>query len=176
MSTKNWTRVDNVFSTDNTTDMIITCDTNPGIRGPGTDHVPILTILDIEVALDPPAPFRNFRTTDWEHFREQLAEQLEHIPDAKELKTEKEFEDAVEALTTAIQETMEIAIPLSKPVLHSQRWWSKELSDLKKEKYRLNNQSYLYRTVTDHPSHEKHRQNSEKYGNAIKTAKAQHWT
>ena len=43
MSTKNWTRVDNVFCTDNVVDSIVRCDTNPSMCGPGTGHIPVLT-------------------------------------------------------------------------------------------------------------------------------------
>ena len=87
MTTKNWTRVNNMFCTDNAIDLVITCDTDPGTCGPGTDHVPIHTVLEVEVVLNPPTPFHNFRIVDWENFRVQLGGQLEHLPDAKELKT-----------------------------------------------------------------------------------------
>ena len=49
MATKNWTRVDNVFATHNTEHLVVVCDTNPRLCGPGTDHVPILMTLDLEV-------------------------------------------------------------------------------------------------------------------------------
>jgi hypothetical protein len=175
MATKNWTRVDNVFCTDNIADTIVTCDTAPSRRGPGTDHVPILTVLDIEVEIKVPTPLRNFRMTDWNEFREHLAERLETIPDAREISTIDEFNNTVDELTAAIQDTIKIAVPMSKPVPHSRRWWSKELSDLKKAKNKINNQSYIYRAIADHPSHEEHRVISEKYSKAIGDAKAQHW-
>jgi Endonuclease-reverse transcriptase len=175
MSTKNWTRVDNVFCTDNIAETVITCDTRPSMRGPGTDHVPILTILNIEATHNPTAPFHNYRMVDWKEFREHLAKRLEDIPEPKEIETEKEYNEAVNALTTAIQDTIEDAIPLSKPVPHSRRWWNRDLSSLKKEKNRINNQSYLHRAITDHPSHQEHSRISAKYEEAIKKAKAQHW-
>ena len=175
MSTKNWTRVDDVFCTDNMVGSIIRCDTNPSMHEPGTDHVPILTILDVEVKVEPPSPFHNFRTVNWEHFRKELVVHLEHLPDARELKTIDEFDDAVNTLTTAIQNTIEATVLLSKPVSHSCRWWNKELSDLKRKKNRLNNLSYIYHALADHPSHEEHQQVSEEYGNEIKKAKTQHW-
>ena len=49
MATKNWTRVDNVFATQGTEHLVVACDTDPRLWGPGTDHVPILTTLDLEV-------------------------------------------------------------------------------------------------------------------------------
>jgi hypothetical protein len=159
---------------DNIAEMVITCDTRPSMRGPGTDHVPILTVLDIEVVHNPTAPFRN-RMVDWKGFREHLAKQLKEIPEPKRIETEKEYNEAINALTTVIQDTIKDAVPLSKPVPHSRQWWNKDLSTLKREKNRINNQSYIHRAITNHPSHQEHCRISAKYGEAIKKAKAQHW-
>jgi hypothetical protein len=49
-STGNWTRPDNVFGTEHLADVIVSCDTNPGQRGPRTDHVPIQLILEFDTA------------------------------------------------------------------------------------------------------------------------------
>src|SRR6266481_8820567 len=43
MATKNWTRVDNVFATANTESAVVICDTDPRLRGPGMDHILVLT-------------------------------------------------------------------------------------------------------------------------------------
>jgi len=50
LSTGNWTRPDNVWCTSHTLDLLTRCDTNPGSRGPNTDHLPILTILDAPIS------------------------------------------------------------------------------------------------------------------------------
>src|SRR6266481_4386627 len=49
MATGNWTRVDNVFATANMEGLVVICDTAPGQRGPSTDHVPVLTTLELSV-------------------------------------------------------------------------------------------------------------------------------
>ena len=49
MSTKNWTWPDNVFCSTGLVDSVVCCTTDPGLRGPGTDHVPILTALEFPV-------------------------------------------------------------------------------------------------------------------------------
>ncbi|KAF8503972.1 WD40-repeat-containing domain protein [Gautieria morchelliformis] len=64
-------------------------------------------------------------------------------------------------------DTIDIVVPPSKPV----RWLSREPTDLKKAKNRLNHLSYVHRAVADHPSHEEHREITERYSKA----KAQHW-
>ena len=49
MSTKNWTQPDNVFCSTGLADSVVCCTMDPGLRGPGTDHVPILTALEFPV-------------------------------------------------------------------------------------------------------------------------------
>ena len=49
MVTKNWTCLDNVFGSNNVGDKVIYCTTDPWSRGPGTDHVLILTVLELPV-------------------------------------------------------------------------------------------------------------------------------
>ena len=68
MATKNWTRVDSVFATHNVECLVVVCDTDPRLHGPGTDHVPILMTLDLEVPAGVIENRRNFRATDWSKF------------------------------------------------------------------------------------------------------------
>ena len=60
LSTGNWTRPDNVWCTNHTTDLFIQCDTDPGKHGPNTDHLPILSILNLTTAHNAPKPTRNY--------------------------------------------------------------------------------------------------------------------
>ena len=64
--------------------------------------------------------------------------QLESVPEARELKTIGEYNEMISALTAAIQNTIEIVVPLSKLIPHSHRLWSREHTELKKAKNRLN--------------------------------------
>jgi hypothetical protein len=59
MSTKNWTRPDNVFCSANLVDKIIRCDTDPSRRGPGADHVPIVTTVELPITQTGSNPLRN---------------------------------------------------------------------------------------------------------------------
>src|SRR6266481_5586537 len=70
---------------------------------------------------------------------------------------------------------IEMVVPIPRPSPHSQHWWSCDLSRLKKEMNWLGSQSYRYRAITDHPSHDAHRQAWGSYSKAIKQAKEQHW-
>lgn len=175
MVTGNWTRVDNVFCTDNLLELITSCDTRRQLCGPGTDHVPILTTIDIQAAHRPMVPYRNFRMTDWEEFRERLTANLADHPMPRELSNKREFNSAVSSLTQALQDTIEEAVPLSKPILYSKHWWNSDLSLLKKEKNQLNHLLYIHQACTDHPSHAEHWDVCNKYATAIQAAKAKHW-
>ena len=175
MSTKNWTRVNNVFMLEDLTDLLVCCDTAPGLRGPGTDHVPIHTIIDTGIPPTAFEPYRNFRTADWKAFREELAQQLTRIPEPSMLHDDAQFQDAVADLTEAIQATIEAVVPLSKLAPHSRRWWNDELSGLKKCLNKLNNKSYRFRALADHPAHDALKDICNKYSDAIKRTKTQHW-
>ena len=69
---KRWSRLDNVFMTDHSIDTLILCDTIPEQRGVCTDHLPILTKLDLLVSEAPPKALHNFREVDWDQFRNTL--------------------------------------------------------------------------------------------------------
>ena len=175
MATKNWTRVDNVFMSEDLAGLLICCDTTPNLRSPGTDHVPVHTIIDTGVPQIVPEPYRAYRVVDWKAFRKNLSWQLESIPGSQMIRSDSQFQCAVAELTGAIQATIAAVVPFVKLALHSRRWWNGELSALKKQLNRLNNQSYRFRALTDHPIHVEHREACNKYSEAIKRAKSTHW-
>ena len=84
-------------------------------RGPGTDHIPILTIADLEVQKGTADSFRDFQSTNWDNFHEELVQQLEDIPDPCVIQTEGQFQEVVSDLIGAIQAAIEVKVPISKP-------------------------------------------------------------
>ena len=175
MATGNWTRPDNVFASANVEDLLIRCDTDPRLRGPGTDHVPILTIIDLPLERKLQPPFPDFRQVDWPTFNKELTTRLVDIPLPALLTHDDAFQKAVDDLTATLQEVIRTKVPMSKPCPHSKRWWNKELSTLKKLKNKLSSTSYKYRAIPDHPSHEQHRIIHNQYGEQILKAQQQHW-
>ena len=101
------------------TELIVVCDTDPGQRGPGTDHVPILTTLDISIPQREEERWCDFRGTDWDKFRKALGVQLKAIPEPCLLLTESQFQTAVSDLMKALQMTIEATMPLSHALPHS---------------------------------------------------------
>lgn len=175
MATKNWTRPDNIFCSDSMADDVMTCDTDHRSRGPGTDHLPILTNIDIPLVRKVYEPSRNFRQVDWEKFNKDLASRLENIPDPKELSTDETLLTAIDDLTRVLQDTIEAQVPLTKPTPFSRRWWSKELGKLKEQTNRLYSIVKRYRLLTNHSSHDEYTKTRNAYGEAIKNTKEQHW-
>jgi hypothetical protein len=57
----------------------------------------------------------------------------------------------------------------------SKRWWTKELSQLQAHANKLGRTAYNLRDNPDHQVHKEHKVAKNKYRNAIKTTKQQHW-
>ena len=69
MATKNWMYPNNIFGSANLEDKITYCTTNPQLRGPGTDHMPILTALELPTEQVTTPPSHNFKLVDWGAFQ-----------------------------------------------------------------------------------------------------------
>ena len=80
-ATKNFTRVDNVFCSADLADTFISCDTYPQWRPQKTDHMPIISKLEIEPERVAYVGKHNFKLTDWEEFGKSLKENLEEEGD-----------------------------------------------------------------------------------------------
>ncbi|KAJ3897902.1 hypothetical protein F5879DRAFT_771234, partial [Lentinula edodes] len=136
-STGIWTRPDNVFLSEATVQALVSCDVTPEAMTNGADHIPISTVLSLSLLQAQPSPKRNFRTANWETFNEYFAEELEKIPPPYEITTQQLLNTAVQNITRTIQLAIEKAIPLSQPYPASKRWWTSELSEMKKALNRL---------------------------------------
>jgi len=174
LSTGNWTRPDNVWCTNHTIDLFTRCDTDPGLRGPNTDHLPILLTIDLPLTRNSLKPSRNFRITDWEAFADQLTELLSHS-EPRKLTSEREFRNAVDEINAALKTTMEEKVPINKPFPYTKRWWTHTLTNLRKKKGKSANESHRWRGIPDHPSHQDHRDATKVYAKAIETTKKEHW-
>ena len=173
-STGNWTRPDNVWCTNHTADLFIQCDTNPGLRGPNTDHLPILSTLDFPMTHNIPKPTRNFRSTDWKEFTTHLTTLLP-TEEPRRLTSMTEFRAELDSINLALKSTIEAKVPINNPFPHTRRWWTHGLNDLRKKKNRLANLSHRWRGLPDHPSHRDHQEASKTYANSIETTKKEHW-
>jgi Endonuclease-reverse transcriptase len=74
--TKMWTRLDHVFISEHSMDLVTVCDTLTSKRGINSDHLPILTKLNLATEIMEESTSRNFRDVDWEEFKNELERQL----------------------------------------------------------------------------------------------------
>jgi hypothetical protein len=77
--TKRWTRLDQVFISEEHLDAVITCEALSETPGINTDHLPILTTLDLNLTRALANSPRNFRNMDWETFNKNLATKLSEL-------------------------------------------------------------------------------------------------
>jgi len=66
--TKGWSQLDQVFPLEHSENMLISCDTWTDLQGILTDHLLIVTILDLLMEPSAKLLYPNFREVDWDEF------------------------------------------------------------------------------------------------------------
>ena len=74
----------------------------------------------------------NYRSTDWEEFRKSLEDKLAVIQIVENIPMEEVFHEQIERLDTTIKAAIKEQVPVSKPSPYTKRWWTKNLSKMKK--------------------------------------------
>lgn len=173
--TKKWSRPDNVFCSAPLAASFEKCYTVMNKRTPCTDHMAIVIELDILAATKEEDPTYNFRMVDWDEFRKKLKVRLATIPLPQDITSIEQYTRAIEDLTRIIQETIKEVVPLVKRCPYSKRWWTKELTKMKKALNQLSRVSNIYRAVEDHPSHVEWRNAAKEYAKAVDATRQEHW-
>ncbi|KAF9486936.1 hypothetical protein BDN71DRAFT_1437226 [Pleurotus eryngii] len=101
--TGNYTWVDNVWCAEELQGAVLKCDTEPSLRPPKTDHLPVITEMSIDMEKRDPRMRKNFRAADWEAFRERLGEALAGFGRPTEIYEIEEFERRRNQIEEAIQ-------------------------------------------------------------------------
>lgn len=78
-NTKNYTRLDNIFTSVGIAERLIKCETRTEERPICTDHMPIVRAFDLQVAVKATVSKRNFHNVDWEKFWEELNTELQNV-------------------------------------------------------------------------------------------------
>ena len=173
--TKLWSRLDQVFISDHSESLLITCDTLPDQRGINTDHLPILTELNLRANVVAEGEIPNFRNVDWEDFRKELSAQLNKFPPPTPIDNQRQLDFGCDSLTKAIQRTIAIQVPVTNLSPKSKRWWTKELTQLRRDANKLGRQSYDRRHDPEHVIHGKHSAAAKNYRRILEQTKRQHW-
>src|SRR5712675_1245637 len=173
--TKRWSRLDQVFISDHSDNLLISCDTLADHMGINTDHLPILTELNLAANSTATDPTPNFRNVDWEEFRETLAEYLSALQPAVKITEQRHLDRSCASLTEAIQYTIRDRVPKTTITTKSKRWWTKELTQLRRRSEKLGRQSYKLRGSPDHAIHTEHKEAAKRYDKTLQYTKKQHW-
>jgi ribonuclease HI len=173
--TKRWSRLDQVFLSEHSENMLIACSTQTKHRGINTDHLPILTELDLEINTTEPPPIPNFREVDWADFGKTLEENLTELQPATQIVNQEQLERCCGELTNAIQKTIKAKVPVTKITSNSKRWWTRELTQLRKLTGKLGRQSYKRRNEPDHAVHSEYKVAAKRYEKELLYTKRQHW-
>jgi len=79
-SSKNYTCPDNVWVSDEIHDNIIQCDILPAEHPVCTDHLPIITTIDISPTRTDPPPRYNWHKVEWDLLTKDMATELAKLP------------------------------------------------------------------------------------------------
>jgi len=173
--TKKWMRLDQVFLSDHSLDLLIACDTNPDYRGIKTDHLPILTKLSLSVSKTKTIPFCNFQEVEWDKFKESLGKHMRNLDSSAHILNQQQLDRHCKELTLAIQHTITNTVPKAEICNKLKRWWTKELSQMCKHANKLGRTSYNLKADTTHAIHSEHKKAVKLYERTLATTKKQHW-
>jgi ribonuclease HI/exonuclease III len=173
--TKMWTRLDHVFISDHSLELISVCDTVTSKRGINTDHLPILTKLNLDTATAEETTTHNFRDVDWEEFNNELQKQLTSTCPVTNINTQTQLNSACDKLTKALQNTIQKTVPISRICSKSKRWWTKELTTLRRQADKLGRKASKLSHLPYHYLHAEHSAAVKVYRTTLENTKRQHW-
>lgn len=166
------TAIDLVWGNREAVDRMLTCKVADE-HDHTSDHLPIETTLALLVNMPQPSPPYNYAKTNWQELGRRL---VDYLPDPSSLKQETittqdvdSFADElIDAITKAVKETT----PRKRPCPHSKRWWTEELTTLRREANRLRN---TYRRTKLNIDKVAWRKKANKYKRKIAQAKKNKW-
>jgi hypothetical protein len=165
------TAIDLVWGNEEAENLIIKCHTVEANNDHASDHLPIEIILNIcPKTVPPPTPPYNFEKTNWEllktHLRLSMPPVIGTHPSPTELDT------YADNLTKALQDAIARTTPRKKPCPHSKRWWTSDLTDLRKA---VNNARNRYRRTRSGVDAMEWRSYRTRYKEEIRMAKDRKW-
>ncbi len=133
------TTIDLVWGNNNAANHMLACKIAEE-RDQGSDHFPIETWLETSLKSQPSATTSsyNYAKTDWIALGAKLPLYLPPLIYADEI-THNELDKFTGQLTNAITRALDETTPRKKPCPHSKRWWTEELTQLRREANRLRN-------------------------------------
>ena len=172
---KKWSRLDQVFISDHSTGLVNICDTITSQRGINTDHLPILTKLELATPIAEDSAMHNFREVDWGLFNKSLEKRLERVGCAERIHTLVWLNEMCSELTKVIQDMITEMVPITHICTRTKRWWTKELMQLWKKANKLGRQASQLSSLPYHRMHAEHADAVKTYQGTLEATKQRHW-
>ena len=115
LSSGSWTRPDNVWCSSSAINLTIKCETDPALRPPKTDHLPIVTEIDSKITRTPESNKRCFKNADWTLFREKLTEISQDTTFIREPMNSNDLDTLLDQITNTVTKAVEDSVPIVKP-------------------------------------------------------------
>ena len=156
-------------------DALVACDTLRHTPGICTDHLPILTVLDLIIKHAPTKIITNYRDVDWEKFRTGLRGELTKLGLPQPIRNQTSLDEECDKLTKAIQVTIDSEVPTSEISPKSKRWWTKELMDLRRKTNRLGRKVSKLGNRPNAQLQADYEEAKRRYASEIEKSKRHHW-
>ena len=173
--TKKWTRLDQVLILEELMESIISCDVLKSTPGVNTDHIPILTVLDLNLMRIVAIPPRNFQNVDQETFVKALAVKLDKEVPPSCIYSPKGVESACQKLTEALQETINNEVPTIELRIKAKKCWTKELTKLRQEANKKGRKVSKFKGWPEHHLHRERKEANKQFHKTLEHTKRQHW-
>ena len=173
--TKRWSRLDHVFSMEHTIEAITRCEVISDEQGANSDHFPIITELDLEMAIVKRMETRNFKVVNWKEFQEKLEKRTSKRGVPNFIRTQDELNRICGELTSALQEMIAEVVPKTQIGPHAKRWWTKELTELRQVMLQSRRKASKLHHEPENPHWERFKEARRKLGSEIVKAKRNHW-
>ena len=136
----------------------------------GSDHYPILHRITLAIPRVNPPPRFNWEATDWARIIDSTKQNLRSWspPQAHA----QSINHAVHHLTTAIQEALHSHAAIHRPSPYTKRWWTKELTTLRK---RLSHTRRQWRSTRTEDDHQTWTETRKAYQKLLTSQKREHW-
>lgn len=173
-TTKNYSRLDNVFVTESLAEQLDLCTALETPRLPATDHFTVHTKINFRCEKATTVTQHDFRKTDWEAFATALKPPTPNLPTDK-IKNVRTFDTRLKKLMDALKKPIEEKVPKRKDCPYTKRWWTKELTQLRRKRNKLSNRSQRHKEEPEHPTHAQYREAHALYQAEIKKSKQDCW-
>jgi ribonuclease HI len=139
----------------------------------GSDHLPIETTIAMRIEEPQFLPPYNYAKTNWKELNTKLELYLPSMIQINdEAITEVDVDNYAELLINAITKAVQETTPRKRPSPHSKRWWTEELSKLRKEANRLRN---IFRRTNHAVDKAAWRAKTDEYAQEIARARPRKW-